>query len=87
VYKEERIRQILHEFKMQTEYYKQLTSQELKQLHWHNWVILNEKIILLETILEESKWQKLINQHKKENVFIRRFDILCDYLFRSLRWK
>jgi hypothetical protein len=27
-----------------------------------------------------------MGQTKKEKVFIRRFNIMCDYLFRSLKW-
>lgn len=85
MYSEKRIRQILHEFKMKREFFKKISEDELRKNYWNEHVHLEEKIILLETILEESAWQKLMNQHKKENVFVRRFGIMVDYFFRSLK--
>jgi hypothetical protein len=83
--KEKEIRDILNEFKMQRiNLNLKISEPELKEKYYPEYVLVNEKIILLETILEESQWQKLMNQHKKENVFLRRFNFLCDYLFRGI---
>ena len=85
MYSEKQIREILHEFKMRKEnLILKVSNPELKTLYWTDYISQCEKVILLETILEESAWQKLMNEHKKENVFIRRFNIMCDYLFRRL---
>ncbi len=84
--KEDKIRQILNQFKTERDFHlKTKTNDELNTIFKTEWEVLNQKIILLETILEESMWQRLMNNHKKENVFIRRFDIMCDYLFRTIK--
>jgi len=66
MYSEKRIRQILHEFKMKREFFKKISEDELRKNYWNEHVHLEEKIILLETILEESAWQKLMGQAKKK---------------------
>ena len=63
MYSETRIRQILHEFKMQRDFYQMTESYDrLNTVFKTEWEVLNNKIILLQTILEESEWQKLMLQ-------------------------
>ena len=86
MFEEEKIRQILNQFKTERDFHLKTKSyNELNTVFKTEWEVLNNKIILLETILEESAWQKLMNNHKKENVFCRRLDIMCDYFFRRLK--
>jgi hypothetical protein len=85
MYSEKEVRQILHDRKRDIQFHikqKEIYGEELNKDFIE---LLNRDIILLQEILEESAWQKLMGQTKKEKVFIRRFNIMCDYLFRSLK--
>ena len=83
MYSETRIRQILHEFKMQRDFYQKTESYDrLITVFKTEWEVLNNKIILLQTILEESEWQKLMFQDKKKKWYEK---YLCKHEYKYIR--
>jgi len=81
MYSEKQVRQILHEKNQQIQFHIRQREIHGKELNKDFIELLNRDIILLETILEESAWQKLMGQIKKEKWY---HSIFCNH---EWKWK
>ena len=66
MYSEKQVREILHEKRQQLQFHFRIRDLYKEEYNQEFVEYLNREIILIETILEESSWQKLMGQNKKK---------------------